>query len=47
MKNKEITSDGKKIKVTNQPFIHVGHCIHVDNLKEFLTQDKISFYVQP
>ncbi len=46
MKNKEITSDGKKIKVTNQPFIHVGHCIHVDKIKEFLNQHKISFREQ-
>lgn len=46
MKNKEITSEGKKIMVTNQPFLHVGHCIHVDRIKEFLTEHKISFAVQ-
>ena len=46
MKNKEITSEGKKIKVTNQPFLHVGHCVHVDRIKEFLTQHKISFQEQ-
>lgn len=47
MKNKEITSEGKKIKITNQPFLHVGHCIHVDKIKEFLNQHNISFDVQP
>jgi len=46
MGNKEITSEGKKIKVTNQPFLHVGHCVHVDRIKEFLTQHKISFQEQ-
>ena len=43
MKNKEITSEGKKIRVTNQPFLHVGHCVHVDRIKEFLTQHHIHF----
>ena len=47
MKNKEITSEGKKIKVTNQPFLHVGHCVHVDQIKEFLTEHKINFTEQP
>ena len=46
MKNKEITSEGKKIKVTNQPFLHVGHCVHVDIIKEFLTLNNISFHHQ-
>ena len=43
MKNKEITSEGKKISVTNQPFLHVGHCVHVDRIKEFLRQHNIPF----
>lgn len=47
MKNKEISSEGKKIRVTNQPFLHVGNCIHVDRIKEFLTQEKITFHEQP
>jgi hypothetical protein len=44
LKDKEVISDGKKVKVSNSPFIHVGHCIHVDKIKEFLTQNNIKFY---
>jgi hypothetical protein len=44
MRNKEISSEGKKIKVTNQPFLHVGHCVHVDRIKEFLVLHDIKFY---
>lgn len=47
MKNKEIISEGKKIKVTNQPFLHVGYCIHVDRIKEFLYQHGVKFYEAP
>lgn len=44
MKNFEYKTGGKTIKVTNQPFLHVGYCIHVDIIKEFLTQNNIKFY---
>lgn len=44
MKNAEHKISGKTIKVTNQPFLHVGHCIHADIIKEFLTSNKIKFY---
>ena len=44
IKDKEIINDGKKTKVSNYPFLHVGHCIHADRIKEFLTQQKIKFY---
>lgn len=44
MKNYEIVSDGKPIKVNNQPFLHVGRCIHMDIIKEFLSQNQIKFY---
>lgn len=43
MKEKEIIQDGKKTKVSNYPFLHVGLCVHVDKIKEFLSQHKISF----
>ncbi len=43
IKEKEVIHDGKKSKVSNYPFLHVGHCVHVDKIKEFLTQHKISF----
>lgn len=43
MKDKEIISDGKKSKVSNYPFLHVGRCIHVDDIKAFLAEHKIDF----
>jgi hypothetical protein len=45
VKNKEVVSNGEKIKVTNQPFLHVGHCIHVDIIKKFLTEKEIQFHL--
>ena len=44
MKNVDHKIAGKSIKVNNQPFLHVGHCIHVDIIKEFLTLHQIKFY---
>ena len=44
MKNFEYKTGGKSIKATNQPFLHVGHCVHADIIKEFLTLNKIKFY---
>jgi hypothetical protein len=44
MKDKEIINDGKKTKISNYPFLHVGHCIHVDRIKEFLILKNIKFY---
>jgi len=43
MKDHEIVMDGKKIRIANHPFLHVGLCVHVDRIKEFLHQHKISF----
>jgi len=44
MKNFEYKTGGRTIKVTNQPFLHVGHCIHADIIKEFLVENNIKFY---
>lgn len=44
VKDKEIINDGKKTKVSNYPFLHVGHCIHVDRIKEFLCLNNIKYY---
>jgi hypothetical protein len=44
MKNFEYKTNGRIIKVTNQPFIHVGHCVHVDIIKKFLRDNNIQFY---
>lgn len=43
MKDIEILNNGKKSKVSNFPFMHVGICVHVDKIKEFLREHKISF----
>jgi len=43
IKNKEIIDEGKKDKVSNYPFLHVGVCVHVDKIKEFLYEHKIEF----
>jgi len=44
MKNFEYKTGGKTIKVTNQPFLHVGQCIHADIIKDFLKANKVKFY---
>ena len=43
IKDKEVIHEGKKSRVSNYPFLHVGLCVHVDRIKEFLTQHQISF----
>jgi len=43
VKDMEIINGGKKTKVSNSPFLHVGHCIHVGKIKEFLKEHKINF----
>ncbi|MGH2564612.1 MAG: hypothetical protein ACRDE5_08870, partial [Ginsengibacter sp.] len=44
MKNFEYKTNGRTIKVTNQPFLHVGHCVHADIIKKFLKDNDIKFY---
>lgn len=44
MKNFEYNSLGKNIRINNQPFLHVGHCVHVDIIKDFLSKNNIKFY---
>lgn len=44
MKNHEYLLNGEKIKINNQPFLHVGQCIHVDVIKDFLKSNNIKFY---
>ena len=44
MKNFEFKSNGDTIKVNNQPFLHVGHCIHVDIIKDFLKSNGVKYY---
>lgn len=42
--NHEVISNGKKTFVSNSPFLHVGNCVHVDRIKEFLSQHNIPYY---
>lgn len=44
MKNQEVISNGEKIRVTNQPLLHVGYCIHVDVIKKFLSEHSVKYY---
>lgn len=39
----EIISNGKRMKVSNSPFLHVGLCVHADKIKEFLKEKNIVF----
>ncbi|MBA2499326.1 MAG: trypsin-like peptidase domain-containing protein [Chitinophagaceae bacterium] len=44
IRDKEILHAGEKKKVSNFPFLHVGLCVHVDRIKEFLQLHKIDFF---
>jgi hypothetical protein len=43
MKDQEMFVNGKKTKISNSPFLHVGLCVHADRIKDFLRQHNISF----
>jgi hypothetical protein len=43
IKGQEVVQETKKVKVSNSPFLHVGVCVHVDKIKEFLREKNISF----
>ena len=42
--NKEISIDGNKKIISNYPFIHLGQCIHLNIIKEFLQNNNINFF---
>jgi len=42
--NKEILIDNKMIKVSDYSFLHLGQCIHVDIIKEFLKEKGVSYH---
>jgi hypothetical protein len=44
IKDMEIVHDGKKTRVSNSPFLHVGRCIHADQIKAFLKMHQIKYY---
>lgn len=43
IKDREIVNEGKKGKISNFPFLHVGLCVHVDHIKQFLKEHNISY----
>lgn len=44
IKEKEIRDGGRVKKVSNHPFLHLGNCVHVDIIKNFLKEKNIKFY---
>lgn len=40
----EILYEGIKKKIDDYPFLHVGRCVHMDIIKEFLRENDIKFY---
>ena len=45
MKEKEVIAGGEKIVATNQPFLHVGQCIHADVITAFLGEHGIRYHL--
>jgi hypothetical protein len=45
LENFEIPMSSGNKKVTNSPFLHVGQCVHVKVIKDFLSEHQIKFYV--
>ncbi len=43
LNGKEIIDGGHKTQVSNHPFLHVGLCVHVAIIKDFLNQHNIPF----
>lgn len=39
----EVFRNGQRKLVTNSPFLHVGHCVHVNVLKDFMRQLNVAF----
>jgi hypothetical protein len=41
--NQEVLRSGKRRRVTDSAFLHVGHCVHVDTLRRFMQDTGVSF----
>lgn len=44
MVNEEMVFGGRKQKVNNQPFLHVGQCLNLSVIKEFLDNNHVRYY---
>lgn len=43
--NREIIVNRKKKKVSDHPFMHLGRCIHVDVIKQFMDENGVKYQV--
>jgi len=41
--HQEVFKHGKLADVSDSAFLHVGHCLHIDRVKEFLREHAVSF----
>lgn len=39
----EVIRDGQKKKIKESAILHVGHCIHIDKIKDFMNEHKVKF----
>ena len=39
----EVHRNGRKERVKDSAFLHVGHCVHVDVLKQFMRDNRVAF----
>lgn len=46
MINEHMNINGRQQTINNQPFLHVGHCVHVDVIKEFLDSHGVKYYTE-
>jgi hypothetical protein len=46
MINEPMTINGRQQTINNQPFLHVGHAVHLDVLKEFMDQNGVKYYTE-
>lgn len=44
MINEHMQINGRQQTINNQPFLHVGHCVHVDVIKEFLNRHNVKYF---
>ena len=44
MIGEELLINGNRQKINNQPFLHVGQCVHIDVIKDFLNKNRIKYY---
>lgn len=45
MKKEKLIINGKEEIINYQPFMHVGQCVHVNIIRDFLDQQKVRYYI--